>query len=160
MSLGQGCLQDAADLVEREAQLLDERRFDEWLSLFTEDGWYWVPASWDQQSPDESLSLVYEDKRLLALRVRRLASPMIHVEQPPSRTNHHLSGVSGRLLDDGTIEVRSVQLIVMFRDSEQRLFSARCLHRLAPRADGIAIVSKTVRLLDCDAAHRGLAVPL
>ena len=70
-------LPEAVELVEREARLLDERRFDEWLALFADEAWYWMPASWDQQSPEDALSLVYEDKRLLALRVRRLASPEI-----------------------------------------------------------------------------------
>jgi len=32
-----------AELVAHEARLLDERRHDEWLALFTEDGRYWVP---------------------------------------------------------------------------------------------------------------------
>ena len=29
----------------REARLLDERRFEEWMNLFAEDGYYWVPAA-------------------------------------------------------------------------------------------------------------------
>ena len=28
----------------QEARLLDERRFEEWLSLFSDDGVYWIPA--------------------------------------------------------------------------------------------------------------------
>ena len=153
-------LPEAVELVEREARLLDERRFDEWLALFADEAWYWMPAAWDQQSPEDALSLVYEDKRLLALRVRRLASPVIHVEQPPSRTHHHLSAIRSSIVDDGLIEVRSLQWIVVWRDSVQRLFSAECLHRLISIPGGLAIRSKTVRLLDCDSAHRGLAVPL
>lgn len=153
-------LREAVQLVEHEARLLDERRFDEWLSLFTEDGWYWMPASWGQRSPDDSLSLLYEDKRLLALRVRRLSSLVIHVEQPPSRTHHHLSALGAEPNEEGGIDVRSLQLIMMVRDNEQRLFSARCTHRLAMHDHEVRIASKTVQLLDCDAGHRGFAVPL
>ena len=153
-------LGEAVRLVEHEARLLDERRFDEWLSLFTEDGWYWMPASWGQRSPDDSLSLLYEDKRLLALRVRRLASPVIHVELPPSRTHHHLSALGAEPNAEGGIDVGSLQLIMMVRDNEQRLFSARCTHRLVLQDHELRIASKTVRLLDCDAGHRGFAVPL
>ena len=160
MSGEQQFLDAAVRLVEREALLLDERRFDDWLKLFAEDGWYWMPSSWEQGSPHDALSLVYEDKRLLSLRVRRLGSPAVHVEQPPSRTNHHLSAINAHPGADGFIDVTSLQLIVMWRESEQRIFSARCLHRLAASERGLAIVSKTVRLLDCDSAHRGLAVPL
>ena len=40
-----------------EARLLDERRFREWMELFTEDGTYWVPAVPDQASPLDQASL-------------------------------------------------------------------------------------------------------
>ena len=33
-----------------EAQLLDERRFRDWMALFTEDGTYWVPAVPDRRA--------------------------------------------------------------------------------------------------------------
>ena len=38
---------DAAAFLYREARLLDERRYDEWLALFTEDGLYWAPTEDD-----------------------------------------------------------------------------------------------------------------
>src|SRR5271154_1286849 len=41
----------------REARLLDERRFEAWRDLFTEDGIYWAPTQHDQASPDEAVSL-------------------------------------------------------------------------------------------------------
>ena len=160
MSHSSAMLNHAIRLVEHEARLLDERRFDEWLSLFADDAWYWMPASWEQSSPDDALSLLFEDRRLLSLRVRRLASPVIHVEQPPSRTHHHLSALTAEPTEEGRIEVGSLQLIVMARESEQRLFSARCVHCLSVRQEELRITSKTVRLLDCDAGHRGFAVPL
>ncbi len=160
MSHSSAMLNHAIRLVEHEARLLDERRFDEWLSLFADDAWYWMPASWEQRSPDDALSLLFEDRRLLSLRVRRLASPVIHVEQPPSRTHHHLSALTAEPTEEGRIEVGSLQLIVMARESEQRLFSARCVHCLSVRQEELRITSKTVRLLDCDAGHRGFAVPL
>ena len=160
MSHNPAMLNRAIGLVEHEARLLDERRFDEWLSLFADDAWYWMPAAWEQHSPDDALSLLFEDRRLLSLRVRRLASPVIHVEQPPSRTHHHLSALTAEPTAEGGVEVSSLQLIVMVREAEQRLFSARCVHRLSVHREELRIISKTVRLIDCDAGHRGFAVPL
>ncbi|MBV9969377.1 MAG: hypothetical protein JO228_05285 [Xanthobacteraceae bacterium] len=58
-----------------EARLLDEARFDDWLALFTPDAWYWVPSQPNQPDPLETVSLIYDDRRLLETRVRRLASP-------------------------------------------------------------------------------------
>ena len=38
-------------LIHREAGLLDDRRYDDWIALFTEDCRYWVPVSPDMESP-------------------------------------------------------------------------------------------------------------
>src|SRR5688572_8959212 len=70
-----------------EAALLDEARFDDWLDLFTEDARYWVPSEPNQASPYDTVSLIYDDRRLLETRVRRLASPQIYSQEPRSRTS-------------------------------------------------------------------------
>lgn len=152
--------QMAIDLVNREARLLDARDFDAWLALYAEEAQYWMPASPGQLSPDDALSLLYEDKRLLALRVRRLASPVIHIETPPSRCHHHVTGLTVHDVGAGEMEVRSMQLVVIWREGEQRLFSAQCEHRLRVHESALRIVRKTVRLIDCDRPQRGFAVPL
>ncbi len=72
----------------REARLLDERRFREWMDLFADDGTYWVPAVPDQQSPFDQASLFYDDRELMQTRIERLEHPRIHVQTPPSRTAH------------------------------------------------------------------------
>ncbi len=156
----QNKVQEAIDLVHREAALLDERRFEDWLGLYSQDAWYWMPASPGQSSPEEALSLIFEDRRLLALRVRRLENPNIHIETPPTRAHRHVSGVHVSIGLDAGLSVSSSQLIVMLREGEQRLFSARCEHHLIEDNGRLLIASKTVRLLDCDAAQRGFAVPL
>src|SRR6516225_3221331 len=83
-----------------EARLLDEGKFDDWLALFTPDGWYWVPSEPDQDNPHDTVSLIYDDRRLLETRVRRLASPRIYSQEPRSRTSRIVSNVS--IADIGT----------------------------------------------------------
>src|SRR5688500_18927694 len=68
-----------------EARLLDESKFDDWLALFTADAWYWVPSEPDQDNPHDTVSLIYDDRRLLETRVRRLASPRLYSQEPRSR---------------------------------------------------------------------------
>ena len=77
-----------------EARLLDEGRFDEWLALFTSDAWYWVPSQPGQANPRDTISLIYDDRRLLETRVRRLASPRIYSQEPPSRTSRMIGNVT------------------------------------------------------------------
>ncbi len=147
---------ELAAFVLREARLLDERRFADWLALFAEDGVYWVPTRPEQLSPQEALSLFYETRALLAMRVARLERPDMHVQTPPSRTVHHVSAIE--ILDN--LEIRSALIVAEWRAGEARWFAGRVTHRLRREAPGLRIVLKRVNLIDSEAPHRALAVPL
>jgi 3-phenylpropionate/cinnamic acid dioxygenase small subunit len=142
--------------VLQEARLLDERRFADWLELFAEDGVYWVPTRPDQRSPQEALSLFYEPRALLAMRVARLERPEMHVQAPPSRTLHHVSGIE--LIGD--FEVRSSLVVAEWRAGDTRWFAGRVTHSLRRDSRGLRIVLKRVDLIDSEAPHRAIAVPL
>jgi benzoate/toluate 1,2-dioxygenase beta subunit len=68
-----------------EADLLDQRRFDEWRDLFDEDGYYWVPLRPGQDNPDDEVSLFFDDRNTMATRFARLEHPRIHSQSPPTR---------------------------------------------------------------------------
>src|SRR5215475_8073197 len=142
-----------------EARLLDDGKFDDWLALFTPDAWYWVPSEPDQDSPHEVVSLIYDDRRLLETRVRRLTSPRIYSQEPRSRTSRIISNVSIEDGDNNACTVRSKFLMVEYRREAQRLFAGTAFHRLV-QVDGlILIASKRVNLLNCDAPLDGIVVP-
>ena len=143
--------------VYAEARLLDERRFDDWLALFAEDGVYWVPGQPDQQSPIDALSLYYERKALLAVRVNRLTQPTLYAQVPAVRTHHHVAAIEVSAGD--AIEARSSLIVAESRNNEPRWFAGRVLHQLR-RVDGkLSIALKRVDLVNCDAPHRALVVP-
>lgn len=141
--------------VLREARLLDERRFSDWLALFAEDGVYWVPTRPEQRSPQEALSLIHEPRALLTIRVERLGRADMHVQTPATRTVHHVSALE-RV---GELEVRSALIVAEWRDGEARWFAGRVLHQLRREAQGLRIVLKRVDLIDSEAPHRALAIP-
>ena len=142
-----------------EARLLDEARFDDWLALFTPDGWYWVPSEPDQDNPHDTVSLIYDDRRLLETRVRRLASPRIYSQEPRSRTSRIVSNVSIENGDNNGCTVRSKFLMVEYRRETQRLFAGTAFHRLVQTDGLILIASKRVDLLNCDAPLDGIVIP-
>jgi 3-phenylpropionate/cinnamic acid dioxygenase small subunit len=143
-----------------EARLLDEGRFDEWLALFTPDASYWVPREPDQKSPLDTVSLIYDDRRLLETRVRRLASPRIYSQEPRSRTSRIVTNVTIEDAADlaGTL-VRSKFALIEFRRNEQRLFGGTCFHRLIAVDSDIKIAWKRVDLVNCDGPLDGIVVP-
>ena len=73
--------------LQHEARLLDESKFDDWLALFTLDAWYWVPSEPNQANPHDTVSLIYDDRRLLETRVRPLASPRMYSKEVHSGTS-------------------------------------------------------------------------
>ncbi len=144
-----------------EARLLDEARFDEWLNLFTPDAWYWVPSQPNQISPRDTVSLIYDDRRLLETRVRRLASPRIYSQEPRSRTSRIVANVTvEELAADGcAATVRSKFQLLEYRRESQRTFGGTCFHRLVQAGLATQIAWKRVDLVNCDASHEGLVVP-
>jgi 3-phenylpropionate/cinnamic acid dioxygenase small subunit len=144
-----------------EAWLLDDARFDEWLDLFTADAWYWVPSEPDQANPRDTVSLIYDDRRLLETRVRRLASPRMYSQEPRSRTSRMVGNVSVEESDgDGTaVTVRSKFLMLEFRRGQQRLFGGTVFHRLIMQNGGVRIAWKRVNLINCDAPLDGITQP-
>jgi benzoate/toluate 1,2-dioxygenase beta subunit len=145
-----------------EANLLDERRFRDWMDLFAEDGTYWVPAVPGQDSPFDQASLFYDDRELMKTRIERLEHPRIHVQTPPSRTAHIVGNVVIAAADQGQGEfvVGSTLIMVEYRDDQQRIFAGRQRHRLRCHADGFRIVQKRVDLINCDGAFEAMAVPI
>lgn len=145
-----------------EAKLLDDRRFRDWMELFTEDGTYWVPSAPNQESPFNQASLFYDDRALMKTRIDRLEHPRIHVQTPPSRTAHI---VGNTMIEDadhinGTFLVSSSVLMVEYRDEVQRVFAGRQYHRLKRHGTSFLIVQKRVNLINCDSAFDAMAVPI
>ena len=142
-----------------EARLLDEARFDEWLALFTDQAHSWVPSEPKQQSPLDTVSLMYDDRRLLETRVRRLSSPRIYSQEPRSRTSRIVTNVTEEGANGGETLVRSKFTIVEYRREEQRLFAGTYFHTLVGSGRNIRIAFKRIDLVNCDAPMDGLVVP-
>jgi p-cumate 2,3-dioxygenase beta subunit len=85
---------EVEDFIVREAEMLDEWRLDDWLSLFTEDARYTVPATdTPHADPKETLAIINDDMARLRGRVERLKSRHAHREFPWSRTRRFISNV-------------------------------------------------------------------
>jgi 3-phenylpropionate/cinnamic acid dioxygenase small subunit len=101
-------LEVGRDLIVREAVFLDERRWDEWLALFTEDCEYWVPTWRTEEAltsdPQAEISHIYYANRAgLEDRIVRIRSGRSPASVPLRRTTHVvgnflLAGAEGKSL--------------------------------------------------------------
>jgi 3-phenylpropionate/cinnamic acid dioxygenase small subunit len=94
--------QDVEDFLYREAELLDERRYEEWLELFTDDLHYWMPMRRNvpRDEPEREftrhgadVNWFDEGKETLTRRVRQILTGIHWAEEPPSRICHMVSNV-------------------------------------------------------------------
>lgn len=142
-----------------EARLLDERRYEDWLALFTEDGWYWVPLEEGQADPKETVSLMYDDRRLLETRVRRLAQGKLHIQEPKSRTSRMVTNVAIEARDDAGATVRSKFIVTEYRRGAQLTYAGTYFHKLVRAGGQFRIAWKKVELINSEDALPALVVP-
>ncbi len=98
---------DIEQFLYTEANLLDERLFEEWLALIAKDIRYWMPVRFNRLRKDadhefakeRETALFDEDKASLETRVKRLATGRAWAEEPPSRTRHMVNNVRIELAD-------------------------------------------------------------
>ncbi|KTT24113.1 aromatic-ring-hydroxylating dioxygenase subunit beta [Pseudacidovorax intermedius] len=143
----------AEDFVVHEAELIDDRRWDDWLALFAPDGRYWIPLQGAAQADaDSHNALALEDRLLLELRVKRLHSPRAHSQHPASRCQHVLQAprrLPAAAEGGDTVRLRTAFLYVESRGPQQVLLAGHCVHTLVPGGPlGWLIREKRVNLLD------------
>ena len=146
-----------------ELGLLDDRQFEDWVKLFTEDGYYWAPASVDQKGPFDSVSLFYDDVEMLGTRFARLRHPRVHSQIPPSRTDHMVSNVVVNCPSEGAnvFDVTARFQMLEYRPgNEQRSFGGKYEYALVRAGQaGFRIKSKKAMILNCDDVHLPIAIP-
>lgn len=144
-------LAEVYELLAREAHLLDDRDYEGWLRLFTEECLYWMPV--DPLSEDGTLRLnvFYDDRARMEDRIVRLTSGNAYTEEPISLTARTFSALQFESSDDEAAVVRSNFQMVAYRSGEQKVYGGWYRHRLARQGDKLLIAEKRVTLLGSDA---------
>lgn len=147
-------LSEAYELLAREAHLLDDRDYEGWLELFTDDCLYWMPVDPLAEDGTLRLNVFYDDKAKMRDRVSRLSSGNAYTEEPVSLTARTFSALQVEEEAGEQLVVRSNFQLVAYRSGDQRLLGGRCRHRLVREGGGLRIAEKRVSLLGSDAPQR------
>lgn len=144
-----------------EAALLDERRYEEWLALYTEDAYYWIPMEHGQDNPFDTVSLIYDDRMSMELRVRQFSTPNRHAQAVKTWTSHVIGNVRLAGEDEGgALIVTSNCHVLEAKGEALRNLGGRCTHSLVDQGGSFKIASKRFDLVNCDAPHDGFNVPI
>jgi len=138
-------------LVEREARLLDQLRFDEWLAMYSPECIYWVPGTPEAGDPRREIAISFDDRRRMEDRIYRLRTGYAWSQAPKSRTVRMISNAEVFAAHASSIRmVRSNFLISEFRVDGTRFLSGWCGHCFARENDAWLIRVRQVNLIDCD----------
>jgi 3-phenylpropionate/cinnamic acid dioxygenase small subunit len=138
-------------LVEREARLLDQLNFDDWLAMYSPECIYWVPGTPNSGDPRREIAMSFDDRRRMEDRIYRLRSGYAWSQAPKSRTVRMISNVEVfKAASPDRRMVRSNFLISEFRPDGVRFLSGWCGHRFVERNGRWEIEVRQVNLIDCD----------
>jgi 3-phenylpropionate/cinnamic acid dioxygenase small subunit len=148
---------EVTDFLYREADLLDERRYEEWLCLLADDYQYSAPlrmnvrhddiAEREQTRAGEEICWFDEDKGTTELRVRQLATGRHWAEEPVSRVSHLVTNV--RLESSEPPEVEVSCRFVVYRNrvaDESDFLVGRRKDRLRLTGDGWQVCRRRLLL--------------
>jgi 3-phenylpropionate/cinnamic acid dioxygenase small subunit len=154
-------VREVEDLFYAEADLLDGRHYEEWLTLFTDDVRYWMPlrknVSWRERSQDMSaddqVGWFDDDKATLQKRVKQLMTGIHWAEEPLSRVAHVISNIrlveKRDTLDDGeTMPVSSRFFVYRNRLETETDFLVGRREDLLRRDDGVLKVARRKILIE------------
>ncbi|WP_459548613.1 aromatic-ring-hydroxylating dioxygenase subunit beta [Nocardia sp. X0981] len=111
---------EVEDFYSREAELLDNRQWEQWLELFAPEVEYTAPIRVTRKSPASDIidALGHFDDTLpsLTLRVRRLRTDVAWSEDPPSHTRRLITNLRVSAADEpGRLDVRTNFLLYRSR---------------------------------------------
>ncbi|HYQ38404.1 MAG TPA: 3-phenylpropionate/cinnamic acid dioxygenase subunit beta [Pseudomonas sp.] len=137
----------------REARLLDNECWDEWLMMLSERVHYWMPGIENRRREDklgaytaEHMALFDDSIRELQRRVRRFKQPSAWAENPPTRNVHLISNIEVYAGDEaGQYKVFSAFINVRSRGlDEQYQISGRREDVLSVEGDGMKLLKRKI----------------
>jgi benzoate/toluate 1,2-dioxygenase subunit beta len=133
-----------------QAELLDRKRWQDYIDLFTDDGHYWMPAAPEQTTGEGVPSIFYEDKNLMNVRMRRVQHPDAWSQRPLWGTNHVVSNVivESENRKKGELVVRSRFHMMEFRRETSRHFGGSYVHHLVRTPEGFRIRLQRVDMVN------------
>lgn len=141
------------NLLYREARLLDDRRYTEWLDMYAEDSIYWVPAgpkAIDEIDPEMEISLIYDTRSLLVQRVKRLNSPYAFTQQPASRTKRLVTNIYFSSYQKNKCEVSAAYCCYELRAKKTNTYVGHSFYSCVLVDNDWKIMKKTIDLLARD----------
>lgn len=134
----------------REARLMDEHRYADWLALWDEDGIYWVPCNGGGKDPKNEIAIIYDNHSRLTDRIARFESGTVMMQNPPAAMRRLISNIEVGETAGHETAVMSNFLVVEARGVQQILWAGQSTYKLRATGNGLKICFKKVVLVNND----------
>jgi benzoate/toluate 1,2-dioxygenase beta subunit len=149
-----GELREAVEeLIYREAALLDEKKWQDWLALYTGDAVFWMP-SWASESettadPELELNLLYLKGRAhLEDRVFRIETGRSFASVPMDRTTHLVGNVMVTGVENGEVAARASWIVHSYGQRGALTRGGSYEYKLRREGDSLRIARKKIVMID------------
>lgn len=145
---------DVEQYLYAQAALLDGKRWQEWIDLFTPDGVYWMPPEPGHTHWDGMPAIFAEDKNIMTVRMKRVLHPDAWSQVPLWGTNHVVGNVVvDKASANGDVVVRSRFHMMELRRDNVRHFAGQYTHHLKKTPQGWKIKLQRVDMTNAQAAY-------
>jgi 3-phenylpropionate/cinnamic acid dioxygenase small subunit len=143
---------DVEQFLYRQSELLDTKKWREWIDLFSPDGIYWMPPAPEYKTWEGQPAIFSEDKNLMTVRMNRVLHPDAWSQRPLWETNHVVSNVVITKESKTEVFARSRFHMMELRRDDVRHFAGSYLHHLKKTKDGFKIKLQRVDMTNAQAA--------
>jgi 3-phenylpropionate/cinnamic acid dioxygenase small subunit len=135
-----------------EARLQDEHQYEAWEALWTDDAIYWVPANGADIDPEKKMSIIYDNRSRISLRIKQLLTGKRHTQTPQSRLRRIVSNIELMGEHNGDIVVASNSMVFESSLRDDTIWAAHNEYRLRYVDGELRMAYKKVTLVNNEKA--------
>lgn len=157
VAIDRALLDEVTQFIYREARLQDEHQYDAWEALWTDDAIYWIPANGDGGDPEQEMSIIYDNRSRIALRIKQFHTGKRFSQTPRSRLRRIVSNIEILEHDAQHIRVASNAMVFEANRRGDTIWASRNEYKLRREGERLRMVTKKVVLVNNEAALYSMA---
>ena len=153
----QALLAEVTQFIYREARLQDDHEYDAWEALWTDDGVYWIPANGEGSDPENEMSVIYDNRSRIALRIKQFHTGKRLSQTPRSRLRRIVSNVEILERDDTHVLVTANAMVYESHTRGETIWASRNEYKFRREGDDLRMALKKVILVNNETALYSMA---
>jgi 3-phenylpropionate/cinnamic acid dioxygenase small subunit len=137
-----------AQFLYQEAHLQDLHDYDGWEALWEDDAIYWVPANGHDTDPEQQMSILYDSRSRIHMRIAQLKTGRRHTQTPRSELVRLISNIVVTEVEANEVAVRANALVYEDNLRGETLWASRNDYRLRLVDGAFRLVRKKIGLVN------------